>query len=89
MGLRNHTIMERTLDDVFLSGTRSGSVSGSASGASSSGASGASPSGDRGNNSMAMMDKLPWIPLMKLDAQGWCLYVCSNSLFIPYPCSLL
>ena len=68
MGLRNHTIMERTLDDVFLSGTnhRGGSTT-----------SGFSTSGDRGNNnnqtvSTMEFNKLPWIPLMKLDAQGWC-----------------
>ena len=66
MGLRNHTIMERTLDDVFLSGTnhRGGSTT-----------SGSTTSGDRGNNnnqtvSTMEFNKLPWIPLMKLDAQG-------------------
>ena len=55
-------------NDVFLSGTyhRGGSTT-----------SGFSTSGDRGNNnnqtvSTMEFNKLPWIPLMKLDAQGWC-----------------
>jgi len=83
MGLRNHTIMERTLDDVFLSGTNHHHYRG---GGSSSSTFGFSTSvgdrdRDRGNNNnnnnnnnqtiVSMeLNKLPWIPLMKLDAQG-------------------
>ena len=62
MGLRNHTIMERTLDDVFLSGTRASS--------SSSGGDMIQYSKGNNNNNTATIDKLPLIPLMKLDAQG-------------------
>ena len=79
MGLRNHTIMERTLDDVFLSGTRGGNTQQSSTGDNNN-------NNNRVINNTAAIDKLPLIPLMKLDAQG-CLpldHPTTNK--HPYPC---
>jgi len=75
MGLRNHTIMERTLDDVFLSGTNHHYRGGGSSSTFGFSTSVGDRDRDRGNNNnqtaLSMeLNKLPWIPLMKLDAQG-------------------
>ena len=79
MGLRNHTIMERTLDDVFLSGTRGGNTQQSSTGDNNN-------NNNRVINNTAAIDKLPLIPLMKLDAQGCLPLDRPTTNKHPYPC---